>query len=192
VAVTVDHYSRRLTGTAVYKQQPTSQEIRTFLGRAMKTAQEIPKHLITDQGKQFTDEGFKAWCERKGIKQRFGAIGKYGSIAVIERLMRTIKSECTRKLLVSYRHDDVRRELGHFTKWYNQYRPHAGLDGCTPDEIYFKKEPAGASPRYSHEGNGHEDHPALHRELGSQVDAGFDWSLRSDTWPGASIFRSLN
>ncbi len=148
VAVTADHYSRRIMGTAVFQQQPTSEAVRTFIGRAMKMAQSKPKHLITDQGVQFTAAGFRKWCQRKGIRQRFGAIGKYGSIAVIERLMRTIKSECTRKLIVSYRREDIRRELSLFTRWYNQHRPHAGLIGCTPDEIYFGKDPAVSTPRF--------------------------------------------
>jgi hypothetical protein len=28
------------------------------------------------------------------------------------------------------------RELDSFTTWYNEYRPHMGLAGATPDEIY--------------------------------------------------------
>jgi len=40
------------------------------------------------------------------------AVGKYGSLAVIERSMRTLKSECTRRLiLVPYRLARFEQEL---------------------------------------------------------------------------------
>jgi len=92
IAVAVDHYSRRVMGFAVFDQQPTSVAVRTFLCRAIGKAGAAPGHLITDQGKQFRDKAFGRWCRRRGIRQRFGAVGKYGSIAVVERLIRTIKS----------------------------------------------------------------------------------------------------
>ncbi|MFB3113168.1 MAG: DDE-type integrase/transposase/recombinase, partial [Gemmatimonadales bacterium] len=148
VAVVVDHYSRRVMGFAVFEQQPTSVAVRTFLGRAMRAAGVTPRHLITDQGKQFTDVGFGRWCVRRGIRQRFGAVGKYGSIAIVERLIRTLKNECTRWLLVSYRREDFRRELTLYADWYNGYRPHDSLETRTPDEIYFDRAPACRARRF--------------------------------------------
>jgi len=142
VAVAIDHFSRRIIGFAVFDQQPTSVAIRIFLGRAIRQTETVPRHLITDQGTQFTDERFGRWCRRQGIRQRFGAVGKYGSIAVIERLIRTIKSECTRRLLVPYRRDCFRRELALFATWYNGNRPSEALAGKTPDEVYHDLAPA--------------------------------------------------
>jgi putative transposase len=148
IAVAVDHYSRRIMGFAVFDQQPNSVAVRTFLGRAIGKAGAAPRHLITDQGKQFRDKAFGKWCRRRGIRQRFGAVGKYGSIAVIERLIRTIKSECTRMLLVPYRREDFRRELSLFVTWYNHDRPSAALDGRTPEEVYRNLAPACLAPRF--------------------------------------------
>ena len=148
IAVAVDHYSRRLMGFAVFDQQPSSVAVRTFLGRAIRKAGVAPRHLITDQGKQFRDKAFGQWCRRRGIRQRFGAVGKYGSVAVVERLIRTIKSECTRKLLVPYRREDFRRELSLFVTCYNHDRPSESLDGQTPDEVYDGLIPACLAPRF--------------------------------------------
>jgi len=78
VAVVIDHFSRRAMGVAVFKKQPTSVQVRTFLGRLYAKAK--PKYIISDKGSQFWCDGFKAWCKRKGINPRFGAVGKYGSI----------------------------------------------------------------------------------------------------------------
>jgi len=135
-------------GFAVFDQQPTSVAVRTFLGRAIGKAGAAPSHLITDQGKQFRDEAFGKWCRRRGIRQRFGAVGKYGSIAVVERLIRTIKSEGTRRLLVPYLRDRFRRELSLFVIWYNDHRPNEALDGRTPNEVYGGLEPACLAPRF--------------------------------------------
>jgi hypothetical protein len=32
--------------------------------------------------------------------------------------------------------------------WYNYHRPHQGLAGCTPDEVYFHREPANEKRRF--------------------------------------------
>ena len=67
VAVVIDHFSRRAMGFAVFKEDPDSRDIRSFLGRIMHQAQVTPKYLISDQGEQFWCQGFKDWCRRKGI-----------------------------------------------------------------------------------------------------------------------------
>jgi transposase InsO family protein len=148
IAVAVDHFSRRVMGFAVFEQQPTSVAIRAFLGRALRLALAEPRHIITDQGVQFTDKGFGTWCRRRGIQQRFGAVGKYGSIAVVERLIRSIKNECTRRLLVPYQRDTFRRELALYVNWFNCHRPHEVLDGATPEEVYRDIPPACRAPRF--------------------------------------------
>ena len=89
LAVAVDHCSRRVMGLAVFRRQPTSTAVRGFLERLFRTAGMKPQHFVSDQGSQFTAREFKRWCRRRGIRQRFGAIGKYGSLAVIERCIRT-------------------------------------------------------------------------------------------------------
>jgi hypothetical protein len=114
----------------------------------MYQAQAQPKYLICDQGKQFWCRGFKDWCDRKGIRPRFGAVGQQGSIAVVERFVQTVKIECTRRLVVSLRAKTFRQELSWFAIWYNQHRPHTTLRGRTPDEVYCQQRPANRIPRF--------------------------------------------
>ena len=103
---------------------------------------------ITDHGTQFTADAFIGWCKSLGIEQRFGAIAKYGSLAVIERLIRTLKSDCTRLLpVVPLARSTFSRELDHFAAWYNAERPHSRFGARTPDEIYFGRFPA-CRPRF--------------------------------------------
>ena len=93
-------------GVAVFMRQPSSVAIRKFLERVIRAGRVAPKYLITDHGMQFVAVAFTNWCPRRGIRQRFGAIGKYGSLAVIERFIRTMKNEATRRILVPYRLGD--------------------------------------------------------------------------------------
>ncbi|MCC7418887.1 MAG: transposase, partial [Planctomycetaceae bacterium] len=137
VAVVMDHFSRRVMGFAVFSDVPTSASLRAFLGRAIGTAGAAPKYVICDQGAQFSCPGFLAWCRQQEIHPRFGAVGQHGSIAVIERFIRTLKTEGTRRFLVPAFRNAFRRELLLFLGWYNEHRPHMPLRGRTPDEVYF-------------------------------------------------------
>ena len=74
VAIVIDHFSRRAMGVTSFKSQPSSEAVRAFLGPAMHTANAKPRHLISDKGGQFWNDGFKRWCKRKGVKPRFGAV----------------------------------------------------------------------------------------------------------------------
>jgi transposase InsO family protein len=147
VAVAVDHFSRAMVGFAVFFGRPTSAEVQRFLDRAIQKAGHPPKYIISDKGRQFWCDPFKGWCRRKGIRPRFGAVGKYGSIAVVERFMRSMKNECTRRILVPMRLDAMRREVAFYCLWYNEHRPSMVLGGCTPREVYEGLRPANARPR---------------------------------------------
>ncbi|MBW8034776.1 MAG: transposase family protein [Planctomycetes bacterium] len=139
VILVIDHFSRAVIGFAVLKKQPTADEVIAFMANTVFAVGRSPRHLISDQGSQFVSKDFRAWCsaEPRNIKQRFGAIGQYGSIAVIERMMRSIKDECTRRILVPLREDAIRREITLYTDWYNQNRPHQSLGGRIPMDVYF-------------------------------------------------------
>ncbi len=142
VACAVDHYSRSVMGFAVFKKQPTSTAVRTFLGRAIGKSGACPKYIICDQGSQFTSSGFKAWCKRKNIRPRYGAVHRYGSIAVIERFIKSLKDEWLRRLIIPLHLEVMRADLSAYMSWYNEHRPHQSLAGCTPWEIYESRTPA--------------------------------------------------
>jgi hypothetical protein len=135
-------------GFEIFRRQPSAEDARRFLERLIRIAGQQPRHLVTDQGAQFLARGFQRWCRRQGIRQRFGAIGKYGSLAVIERCFKSIKDECTRRLaIVPLRLTDFKTELALSFTWYNSHRPHGWLGAVTPDERYHRRRPAARSPR---------------------------------------------
>jgi transposase InsO family protein len=147
LAVVIDHYSRRATGFSVFPKRPTSIAVRSFLGRLIARVRATPKYLICDKDSIFWCEGFKRWCRRKRIRPRYGAVGQHGSIALIERFIRTMKDEGTRRMLVPRRRSTFRYVIGDFFAWYNEWRPHTALEGRTPNEVYFRLRPVNRRPR---------------------------------------------
>ena len=147
-AVVLDHYSRRVMCIKTFKALPTSAAVQGFLESTMGKAGVAPKYLISDKAKQFWCPEFMGWCDRKGITPRFGAVGKKGSIAVIERFIRSLKRECMSKILVPLCEQAVLHELALFADWYNGHRPHSALAGQTPAEVYRGMKPASQRPRF--------------------------------------------
>ncbi len=147
LAVVVDHFSRRVIGFAVFSKRPHSLAVRTFIGKTAARIHATPKYLICDKDSIFWCTAFTRWCKRKAIRPRYGAIGRHGSIAVVERLIRTIKDEATRRIVVPQRQASFRKELASFFVWYNEHRPHVKLGGKTPNEVYFRLRPENRRPR---------------------------------------------
>ena len=152
VAVIIDHFSRKVIGFAVFENQPDSEELIKVLNKGIKRCGKKPKHIISDKGTQFypnnaKDENkgnhpFWEWCEHRKIKRRTGAVGKYGSVAIIERFMKSLKNECTRMIIVPLNMDKLRYEISLYVTWYNQFRTHKYLKGRTPQEVYSNTPPA--------------------------------------------------
>ena len=102
----------------------------------------LPKHFISDHGSQFTSLLFCNVLARPGIKQRFGAIGKTGSIAIIERFWRTMKERLLLRLRPPLSIHDLWRRLEVGLVYYALWKPHQGLSGATPGEMYYGRSPA--------------------------------------------------
>ena len=84
-------------GVRVFRGRTTAGAISAFLTAMIRAAGQAPRHLITDRRREFTARSFRRGCRRAGIRHRFGAIGKHGSIALIERCIRTLKDEGVRR-----------------------------------------------------------------------------------------------
>jgi hypothetical protein len=142
VVVVLDPFSRRIQGLMVFEQKPDARALCAFLGWTIRQAGAAPQHLISDRESVFCCDGFRAWCRRRGIRLRYGAVGKHGSIATVERFIRSMKHECTRRIHVPLRRDRLRGELALYVWWYNTHRPHSALGARTPEEICIRLAPA--------------------------------------------------
>jgi putative transposase len=141
----IDHFSRRYMGFAVFPQNPSADDVVAAMKRIGNDV--APKYIVLDRGAQFDCKVFRDWCQTQDIKMRFGKIGEHGSIARVERFHRSMKDECSRRIVVPTSRSEFENELALWMRWYNSHRPHMSLKGRTPDEVYFKKRAANTLPR---------------------------------------------
>ena len=95
-----------------------------------------PRIFNTDQGSQFTSDGFTGILKKHDIRISMDGRGRWMDNVFIERLWKSVKYEDV--YLKAY--DSIataRKELANWFTRYNMRRHHQGLDEKTPDEVYW-------------------------------------------------------
>jgi transposase InsO family protein len=141
LAVVMDVFSRMPVAGKVFTSEPSADEM-SGLVRYAAARQGAPKHFVSDQGAQFTSSLLRATLTALGIKQRFGAIGATGSIAIIERFWRTLKEMLRLKVRPPLTASALHQRLQTGLHYYAYLKPHQGLGGATPAEMYYRIPPA--------------------------------------------------
>lgn len=141
LAVVLDVFSRTPLAARVFLAEPSGQAIaRLFAATARRFGP--PRHSVSDQGAQFTSRAFGRALARLGVRHRYGAIGRTGSIATIERFFRTLKSIARLRARPPLLRTDLERRLTLAFDYYVWLRPHQGLAEAAPAEFYFGRKPA--------------------------------------------------
>jgi putative transposase len=99
-----------------------------------------PEIVNTDQGSQFTGTPFTGVLGRHGITISMDGKGAWRDNVFVERLWRSVKYE----EVYLHAYDSVseaRTSISCYFDFYNRRRPHASLDGATPDQAYFTTLP---------------------------------------------------
>ena len=136
LAAVVDHFSRAVVAARLFKNNPSAKAMSAFLSHAVQLAGIAPTHLVTDQGVAFKG-AFQSWCIRNSVQHRYGAIGKHGSIAVIERFFRSLKQEFLRRIIIPLSPQRMMHAVSAYATWFNIQRPHQTHRGRTPADVLF-------------------------------------------------------
>jgi transposase InsO family protein len=136
LAVVLDAFSRMPLAAAVSILEPTAAAMVALVQRAAARHGAF-KHLVTDQGHQFTAELFRHAVTALGTRQRFGAVGQTHSLGLIDRFFRTVKFDLHQRLILPWNRRDFERWLHAALVRYAYLRPHASLVGRVPAELYF-------------------------------------------------------
>lgn len=99
-----------------------------------------PGILNTDQGSQFTSTAFVDLVQQHGIQLSMDGKGAWRDNLFVERLWKSVKYE----EVYLHAYDTVAEAhhgLARYFTFYNSGRPHAALDGQTPDMVYFALRP---------------------------------------------------
>lgn len=108
----------------------------TVLKRALKKAR--PNIFNTDQGSQFTSDGFTGVLTKAGVRISMDGCGRALDNVFIERLWRSVKYEDIYLRDYADGHA-LHAGLARYFHFYNHQRPHSALDNRTPAS-YHKKE----------------------------------------------------
>ncbi len=134
----IDHFSRKVVCVAPL-EGPNAGWIIEALEQAMQKYG-APKHIISDQASVFTGDVFAELLQQWNIKPRFGAVGKSGSIAVTERVIKTRKYEWLKHVPLIKGFDHLTVLCRKFDNWYNAWRPHMTLEGLRPDDLHYNRK----------------------------------------------------
>ena len=136
VGAVIDAFSRKVLAIGAGAGEPKAAFAVRLLREAVGTAGS-PAWVVTDHGRQFTSRAFSRALRRRGIGRRLGAVGRSGSIALIERFWRSMKGEYARGLFLYRPLRSIEADLARYAEWFNAERPHQGLVNRTPDEVHF-------------------------------------------------------
>jgi transposase InsO family protein len=92
LAVVLDAYSRMPLAAGVFLFEPSARDMLSLVIKAIGQYGK-PRHFVTDQGAPFKAGLFRGALEALGIRQRFGALYQHGSMALIERFWKSIKTD---------------------------------------------------------------------------------------------------
>ncbi len=136
VGAVIDGYSRKVLAVRVAPQQPPA-SMAVRLIRDAIAEMGPPTWVVSDHGTQLTADEFCRSIHRRGIRHRYGAIHRHGSLALIERWWKSMKSEFANGLCLYRPLPRIEAHLQAYARWFNTERPHQGLGQRTPDEVHF-------------------------------------------------------
>ena len=95
-----------------------------------------PEIVNSDQGSQFTAKKYTDILHSEGIKISMDGVGRCFDNIFTERLWRSLKYQ--EVYIADYRSPkEARQGIGKYFETYNTFRPHQGLNGLTPQEVYY-------------------------------------------------------
>jgi putative transposase len=129
----LEWFSRYVLGWEVSPSLETAPCLRALEGAATR-AGTVAKIMNSDQGSQFTSQEWIGAVEGLGMKVSHDGRGRALDNVMVERLWRTVKYEDI--YLRDYGSPvELRQGLERYFGFYNEERPHQGLDYRTPGEV---------------------------------------------------------
>lgn len=135
----LDDYSRYITGLGFYRSQTAENVIETY--RRALGEYGVPKEMLTDNGRQYTNWRGTTRFEKELAKDRVKHIRSRPhhpmTLGKIERFWKSILTEfLQRAQFTSY--EDAAERITFWTKYYNYKRPHQGIGGLCPADRFFE------------------------------------------------------
>jgi transposase InsO family protein len=135
----IDDYSRYITGLGLYRSQTAEHVIETY--RKAISEYGVPKEMLTDNGRQYTNWRGTTRFEKELSKDRIKHIKSRPhhpmTLGKIERFWKTLLEEFLyRAQFTSF--ENACERLAIWLKYYNHKRPHQGINGLCPADRFFE------------------------------------------------------
>ncbi len=135
----IDDYSRYVVGLELYRTQTADQVLEVY--RRAIGEYGVPKEMLTDRGRQYTNWRGTTRFEREIGKDRIRHIKSQAhhpmTLGKIERFWKTIYEEfLIRAQFGSF--EEARERIRQWVQYYNHKRPHQGIGGLCPADRYFE------------------------------------------------------
>jgi transposase InsO family protein len=135
----INDYSRYMVGLELYRTQTADQVLEVY--RRAIGEYGVPKEMLTDRGRQYTNWRGSTRFEREIGKDRIRHIKSQAhhpmTLGKIERFWKTIYEEfLVRAQFGSF--EEARERIRHWLQYYNHKRPHQGIGGLCPADRFFE------------------------------------------------------
>jgi transposase InsO family protein len=135
----MDDYSRYITALGLYRSQTAEHVLETY--RRGISEYGLPKEMLTDNGRQYTNWRGTTRFERELKKDRVSHIKSRPhhpmTLGKIERFWKTILNEFLQRAQFDS-FDQACERVNFWAKYYNYKRPHQGIGGLCPADRFFE------------------------------------------------------
>lgn len=135
----IDDYSRYVTALGLYRSQTAEHVLESY--RRAVAEYGLPKEVLTDNGRQYTNWRGKTRFEQELAKERVKHIRSRPhhpmTLGKIERFWKSILGEFLQRAQFGSFDEAVDR-TAHWVKYYNHKRPHQGIGGLCPADRFFE------------------------------------------------------
>jgi len=135
----IDDYSRYITALGLYRSQTAEHVLETY--RRGVGEYGVPKEVLTDNGRQYTNWRGKTRFEQELEKDRVKHIRSRPhhpmTLGKIERFWKSLLGEFLQRAQFDSFDEAVER-TAIWVKYYNHKRPHQGIGGLCPADRFFE------------------------------------------------------
>ena len=135
----MDDYSRYITSLGLYRSQTAEHVLECY--RRGIAEYGVPREMLTDNGRQYTNWRGKTRFEREMKKDRVKHIRSRPhhpmTLGKIERFWKSILNEFLQRVQFDS-FEQSQERTAFWVKYYNHKRPHQGIGGLCPADRFFE------------------------------------------------------